>query len=185
MRRADRRRRLLRAAPAAAILAAAPLGAFAPAAAATTYLDVEQAQQAIFPGGAFQPVRVVLSDAQAAAIERLSDVKVRLREVRAWRVAGGGWFIVDEVLGKHDYITYAVGLDADGAVRGLEIMEYRESYGGEVRDPRWRAQFARKKAGAPLKLDQDIRNISGATLSCRHVADGVKRLLALRELVLK
>ena len=38
---------------------------------------------------------------------------------------------------------------------------------------------------AKLKLDADIKNISGATISCRHVTDGVKRLLALHDLVLK
>ena len=38
---------------------------------------------------------------------------------------------------------------------------------------------------AHLKLDEDIQNISGATLSCRHLTDGVKRLLALYDLVLK
>ncbi len=99
-------------------------------------------------------------------------------------MSGGGWFIVDEVIGKHEYITYAVGLSADGAVRGLEIMEYRESYGGEVRDPKWRAQFTGKTKSAPLQLDKDIQNISGATLSSRHIADGVRRLLALYDVAL-
>jgi len=166
-------------------LAAAPLALTCSAAGATTYLTVEQAQQAIFPGSAFEPVRLVLSDAQARAIEDKTGVNVRVREVRAWRVARGGWFIVDEVLGKHDFITYGLGIDAAGAVHGIEVMEYRESYGYEIRDPRWRAQFTGKKADAPLKLDRDIANISGATLSCRHITDGIKRLLATREIALK
>jgi len=167
------------------VLFAAPLAAFAPAALATTYLSVDEAQQAIFPGARFEAAPVVLSDAQARAIQDKSGVSVRTRELRAWRVAGGGWFVVDEVLGKHDFITYAVGLDAGGGVRGVEIMEYREPYGYQIRDPRWRAQFAGKKAGAPLVLDRDIRNISGATLSCRHVTDGIKRLLATHDVALK
>ena len=166
-------------------LAAAPLALVCQAAGATTYLTVTQAQQAIFPGGAFEPADVVLSDAQAGAIESRSGVSVRERRLKAWRVSGGGWFIVDEVLGKHDFITYAVGLDSSGSVRGIEIMEYRETYGYQIRDPRWRAQFEGKTASAPLKIDRDIVNISGATLSCRHVTDGVKRLLATREIALK
>ena len=166
------------------LIAPVPLAIFTPAAVATTYLNVEQAQQAIFPGAVFEPVRLVLSDDQARAIEGRSGVNVRVRELRAWRVAGGGWFLVDEVVGKHDFITYALGLDAAGAVRGIEVMDYRESYGYEIRDPRWRAQFTGKTADAPLKLDRDIANISGATLSCRHIADGVKRLLATRAIAL-
>ena len=103
----------------------------------------------------------------------------------AWRVESGGLFIVDEVIGKHEYITYAVGLNADGSVRGIEIMDYRESYGHEIRDPAWRAQFTGKTAADPLKLDRDIKNISGATLSCRHITDAVKRLLATYEVALQ
>ena len=46
-------------------------------------------------------------------------------------------------------------------------------------------QFVGKTSQSPLKLDRDIKNISGATLSCRHVTDGVKRLLAFYEIALK
>jgi Na+-translocating ferredoxin:NAD+ oxidoreductase RnfG subunit len=101
------------------------------------------------------------------------------------RVTGGGWFIVDGVVGKHEFITYAVGLNADGSVKQIEIMDYRETYGGQIRDQKWRAQFVGKTSKSTLKLDSDIKNISGATLSCRHITDGVKRLLAFYEIALK
>ena len=42
-----------------------------------------------------------------------------------------------------------------------------------------------KNANSTLKLDDDIKNISGATLSCRHITDGVKRLLAFYEIALR
>ena len=149
---------------------AAPLAVFAPAAHAAVYLSVDQAQQAIFPGARF-------------TMEALASPDAPHR--RLWRVSEGGWFIVDAVFGKHELITYAVGLAADGSVRGVEILEYLESYGYQIRDPAWRRQFAGKTARDPLKLDQDIRNISGATLSCRHVTDGIKRLLGFYESDLK
>ena len=152
---------------------------------ATTYLSVEAAQAAIFPGGKLTPVPVTLTVGQRSAIEKTSGVRVRSPTVQAWRVNGAGWFLVDEVLGKHDFITYAIGIGADGAVCGVEIMEYRETYGGEVRNAKWRAQFTGKTSTDPLKLDRDIKNISGATLSSRHIADGVKRLLATHDIVLK
>lgn len=149
------------------------------------YLSVEQAQQAIFPGASFTAAPRTLTPDQRKAIEKASGVPARRPEIKAWRTSSGGWFIVDDVLGKHEFITYAVGITADGAVKGIEIMEYRETYGHEVRDPKWRVQFLGKTKAAPLKLDQDIRNISGATLSSRHITDGVKRLLALHDLVLR
>jgi hypothetical protein len=141
---------------------AAPLAICVPAAHATVYLTVEQAQQSLFRGASFTPVDLAGRE-------------------HAWRVSLGGWFIVDQVLGKHELITYALGIDAQGRARGIEILEYRETHGGEVRDAAWRAQFAGKSAADPLQLDRDIRNISGATLSCRHITDGVKRLLKLYE----
>lgn len=152
---------------------------------AVVYLNVEQAQAAIFPGKNLTPAGTTLSAAQRKAIEKNSGIRVRNPELKAWRVEGGGWFLLDEVLGKHEFITYAVGLTEDGAVKQIEVMDYRETYGGQVRDEKWRAQFTGKKYGAKLKLDEDIQNISGATLSSRHIADGIRRLLATHELALK
>lgn len=171
------RRRLLLAAP-AAIVCAVPGHA-------TTYLSVEQAQQAIFPGATLTRADVTLSDAQAEAIEDASGVTVRNREEQVWKVEGGGWLIIDEVLGKHEFITYALGLDADGSVKGIEIMDYRETYGYQVREADWRAQFTGLTSHASLKLGKDIKNISGATLSCRHVTDGVRRLMAFHDIALR
>ena len=152
---------------------------------AAVYFSVEQAQEAIFPGSSMIAQSVTLSAEQRKAIERASGIRVREGKPRVWRASGGGWFIVDEVLGKHEYITYAVGLTVSGALKSIEIMEYRETYGHEIRDPNWRRQFIGKTSRDPLKLDQDIKNISGATLSSRHISDGVKRLLAMHDLVLR
>jgi Na+-transporting NADH:ubiquinone oxidoreductase subunit NqrC len=156
-----------------------------PSAFAVQYLTVDQAQKAIFPGKSFTPAPVKLTNTQRKAIQAMSGVRVLSDEQQVWRVSGGGWFIVDEVVGKHEFITYAVGLNADGSVKQIEVMDYRETYGGEIRNEKWRAQFAGKTSKSPLKLDSDIRNISGATLSCRHITDGVKRLLAFYEVALK
>jgi hypothetical protein len=99
-----------------------------------------------------------------------------------WKAQTGdkllGLFVVDHVIGKHLYIDYAVALDTSGRVMRVEILQYRESYGGEVREPGWLAQFAGKTSASPLRVGADIRNISGATLSSLHVTEGVKRILA-------
>lgn len=168
-------------------LVLAPLAALAltPAAAqATTYLSTAQVQALMFPGQALKAEFRTLTPTQVSAIEKDSGVNVLTRDLKAWRASGGGWLIVDEVVGKHEFITFAVALDASGAVRDVEIMDYRESYGDQVRNPAWRAQFTGKRHGAPLKLTKDIKNISGATLSSKHVTDGVRRLLATYALVL-
>ena len=152
---------------------------------AAVYLTMEQAQQVIFPGGEFTRVPLSLTDDQKKMIKRKTGVPVRVTEQKVWRVKSGGFFVVDEVVGKHEFITYAIGLNADGSVRQIEIMDYRESYGYEIRNESWRKQFAGKNSKSPLKLEGDIKNISGATLSCRHITDGVKRILAMYEIALK
>lgn len=145
---------------------------------ATVYLSLEHAQALMFPGASFTPDFRMLTREQVSAVEKASGVNVRSRDLHIWRVSTGGWFIADEVVGKHEFIPFALALDADGAVKSVEILEYRESYGSEVRNPAWREQFTGKRHGAPLRLTKDIQNISGATLSSRHITDGINRLLA-------
>lgn len=144
-----------------------------------------QAQEAIFPGARMTEADVSLTDAQTEAITSSSGMRVRNRDVKVWKVEGGGWLILDEVLGKHEFINYAVGLNADGSVKQVEIMEYRETYGYQVRDAEWRAQFVGKTSQSKVQLDDGINNISGATLSSRHITDGVRRLLAFHDVALR
>ena len=151
---------------------------------ATVYMTAEQAQAAMYPGKALRPDFRDLTPDQVTAIRKASGESSLSKQLKAWRSPDGGWFIVDEVVGKHEFITYAVSLDGAGGVRDVEILDYREAYGGQVRDPRWRQQFVGKRPGQPLKLGPDIKNISGATLSSKHVTDGVRRLLATYAIVL-
>jgi uncharacterized protein with FMN-binding domain len=158
----------------------APVAALVAAPAhAATYFTVPEAQAELFPGETMTSVAVALTAEQVKAIEKASGAKVRDKAPKVWRASGGGWFYLDQVIGKHEFITYAVAMTADGAVSGVEILDYRETYGSEVRHPKWRAQFVGKRAGAPLKLDVDIVNLSGATLSSRNVTTGVRRLLVM------
>jgi Na+-translocating ferredoxin:NAD+ oxidoreductase RnfG subunit len=172
------------------LIPAALSAAASPACYAVQYMTAEQARTLMFPdAGEFAPAPLKLSRAQVQAIEEASGVRVRVPEQQVWQARAEGrvlgWFIVDEVYGKHEFITYAVGLNLDGSVRQIEVLDYRETYGYEIRHPAWRHQFVGKRQGDTLKLDADIKNISGATLSCRHITDGVKRLLALHQVALK
>jgi Na+-translocating ferredoxin:NAD+ oxidoreductase RnfG subunit len=174
--------RWFRVLPAAvAVIAPAPTSA-------TIYLSIPAAQQALFPGARFINHPLVLSDGQRKAIARAAGALGYDKVQRVWEARSGdrrtGWFMIDRVIGKHEFITYALALGPDGTVRGIEILEYRETYGGEIRNPNWRRQFVGKRPGSQLQLDKDIKNISGATLSSRHVTDGVRRLLATYQLLL-
>ena len=147
-------------------------------------VSIEQVQQRLFPGMALVQTPFIVSGAVQQQMTQASSVRHPFRGDRIWRAADGGWLIVDEVIGKHEMITYALGLSPDGAIKGIEILTYVESYGHEVSQAPWRQQFVGKRWGAPLQLGVDVQNLSGATLSCKHLTDGVKRLLVLHQAVL-
>lgn len=157
---------------------------------AVQYLTVEQAQRALFPEAERFPSRpVVLDPQQRKTVEDYAGVRMRTERQPVWRAERNGellgWFVLDEVYGKHEFITYAVALNTEGAVQGIEVLDYRETHGGEIRNPHWREQFQGKHYGDTLKLGDDIQNISGATLSCKHVTEGVRRILALHRVALR
>ncbi len=144
---------------------------------ATQYLSVAEAQHAAFADATEFRARAPIDAATAAALGAPGWSPQVFEAIGSGTRLG--WFIVDRVIGKTELITYALALDAGGAVTSLEILEYRETHGGEVRLAAWRRQFVGKTARDPVQLDADIRNISGATLSSRHVTEGVHRLLQL------
>ena len=164
-------------------------GSIAAPAFATQYLTAEQAQAAMFPDAtAFRHQDLALSTVQMKQVEKLAGVPSRSVN---WRVVAAlkgdallGYVILDDVIGKFELISYAVGLNPDASVRQVEILTYRESHGTEIRNPAWRKQFVGKRAPAGLGIGEGIANISGATLSCTHVTDGVRRIAAIAQVAL-
>ncbi len=152
---------------------------------AKIYLSIEQAQKILMPNKQLSKMPIIITDDLQEKMRIASSIRHPFQGDRIWKTSDGGWFIVDEVVGKHEMITYAVGLNPSGNITGIEILEYVESYGYEVAEAQWRKQFVGKNASDPIKLNQDIQNIGGATLSCKHISDGVKRVAVLYELTLK
>jgi len=174
---------LLSAAPLlTAATAGLPLSAFA-----VDYMSPQQAQQAMFPQADRFTVRdVVLDAAQLQALASKAGLPARSAQWKVIEASQGGkllgWLVVDNVVGKFELITYAVALTHEAAVKQVEVLSYRESHGSEIRLPAWRQQFVGKTAASGIRPGQDIANISGATLSCSHVTDGVRRIAALVEM---
>ena len=93
----------------AALVAAAPLQA-------ADYLTIEQAQAALFPEATFTPADLLLTEAQVDELLKTVAAPVFRTKVRAWKVSTGGWFILDQVMGRDDRVTYAIGIDKNGVV---------------------------------------------------------------------
>lgn len=96
-----------------------------------------------------------------------------------------GYAFIDEEKGEHLPITFAVKLSPEGKVVRQEVVVYREARGDEVRDERFRAQFVGKSARDAIETNQDIVAVSGATISSRAMAVGVKRAVVLFDELVK
>ena len=155
---------------------------------AQKYLSTEEAQQLCFPEATrFEPLELSLSENQKDSIELASDVPVKHEQVKMWRVfhltEDQGFLVFDQVIGKHLLIDYVVAISPERKVKQIEILEYRENYGAEIRDSAWRQNFVGKTSKDSLKLRKDIPNISGATYSSLHVTEGIRRVLAMLDVL--
>jgi transcriptional regulator of nitric oxide reductase len=88
-----------------------------------------------------------------------------------------GFALVGDVIGKDQPITFLVAVDPADRLKDVDILVYREPYGGEVAYEPWRRQFRGHVASDSLRVGKEIRSISGATISVHAVTLGVRRLL--------
>jgi hypothetical protein len=150
------------------------------------FMQAEDAARQLFPGSPPPQERTVpATDALRAKVRALLG-----RTPTVWESAyhifaftggerGPGFVIVVEEIGKHRPITYAVAVGADGKVRDLVVLVYREAYGGEVRYPRFLKQYAGKTLADPMLAYRDIKNISGATLSVEATGRAARKAIAV------
>ena len=90
---------------------------------------------------------------------------------------------VDDVKGKDRMITYLVAVNPNGSVKDIDVLVYRESYGGEIAYDSFRKQFREKTVSDKLQSGRDIKNISGATISVHAITNGVKKILSMFEII--
>jgi hypothetical protein len=90
-----------------------------------------------------------------------------------------GYAMIHNTIGKHKPMTYMVGVDPKGHVANVELMVFREARGSEIGRKRFNYQYEGKTVLDPVRVNRDIINISGATMSVRSMSAGVKRVLVL------
>ncbi len=172
---------------AAAILAAALC--FAAARADQVFLREPDAARALFGDGVrAERSTLELSAAELDELSRRVGRKVDAHPYPYLAVSAGsgqllGWVFVLDVVGQSLPITFAVAVKAEGRVQDVQVMVYREPHGSEIRERRFRAQFAGKGADQPLLVGKDIDAISGATISSHSATYAVRKGLALAEIL--
>jgi len=151
--------------------------AFCAPAQAIDLQTLESAQEKLYPGAKLTPSDFTLSRDDFEALKAEYNVPAFRPAVKAWRAQGGGWLYLDQVYGLSDIVTYVVAVSDDGKVRGLEVLVCAEGF-CDMYTPEWRNAFLGQTYG---KWDptQSVPMVSGATLSSVHVAEGVKKILAI------
>jgi hypothetical protein len=165
--------------------------ALAPAAARAdqVFLREADAPAALF-GEGVRAARstLALSPAELAALSQRVGRRVDQREYPVLTVSSAsgqllGWIFVLDVVGQTLPITFAVGVKADGRVQDLQVMVYREPHGSEIRERRFRAQFAGKRLEDPILVGKDVDAITGATISSHSATYAARKALALAEIL--
>lgn len=100
--------------------------------------------------------------------------------IRYWGVGQKTAWILEEI-GKEQPITIGIVV-AGRKVQSIQILDYRESRGWEVKYPFFTDQFNQVSLTPDLKLSSRIDGISGATLSVRAVTNIARLALYLHGL---
>jgi Na+-translocating ferredoxin:NAD+ oxidoreductase RnfG subunit len=151
------------------------------------YMTAEEAQAKIFPTFASTRLEVkavptaLKEQAEAQLGRRFAEdsLRVHLLYDAADRLLG--YAMVTEEIGKYRPITFMVGVDPQFKVEGAAVLIYRESRGGEIRRSRFLRQYRGKSSADPIRINRDIVNISGATMSVRALNFSVRKLLYLTQ----
>lgn len=153
------------------------------------YASEEQVLVEMFPGAAtFVLDRRAIGASLRARIERRLERRLPEDQLYAYLAYDGddaflGYAVVTEEIGKYRPITFMVAVDPDLQVREAQVLVYRESRGMEVRRKRFLHQYVGKTTSDALRINRDIINVTGATLSVRAMNRGVERVLvSLQEL---
>ncbi len=99
----------------------------------------------------------------------------------------------EEILGYAEIAVHTVRtqpeailivLAPDGRVRSVRVIAFHEPL-DYLPTERWYAQFVGKGKGDGLRVGREIHGVVGATLSAQAASDGVRRMLAYWEVLLR
>jgi thiamine biosynthesis lipoprotein ApbE len=92
-----------------------------------------------------------------------------------------GYAVITSEIGKFHPFDFIVAVKPNGRIEDLAVLVYRESRGGEVARRRFLHQFKGKSLKNPIRINKDIINITGATMSVVCMCEGVKKVLGVVE----
>jgi Na+-translocating ferredoxin:NAD+ oxidoreductase RnfG subunit len=165
------------------------VGAFAPVTGAKVFHSREEALELAFPDADhIESKAYALDEHQAARVEKIARSPLETRLVKLYTALKAGEVVGYAFIDMHTVRTlpeaFLVVLTPSGEVRSLRVLAFHEPAEYQPTG-RWYGQFERKSLVAPLRVGGDIHGIVGATLSARATTRGVRRALALYEVLVQ
>jgi hypothetical protein len=161
----------------------------ADAAEAKVFFSREEALALAFPDAdRVGDETVVLGDEQARRVEALSHAELETRLVRVYTGYRGDVVLGYAFIDVHNVRTlpeaFLIVLSPQGEVQSLRLLAFHEPLEYMPREG-WYEQFRDKSIADTLRLGSDVHGIVGATLSSRATTLGVRRALALYQVVVQ
>jgi hypothetical protein len=138
-----------------------------------------------FGRGEDQPETFVLDEAQARR-SRSSRAQARIKLAHLARTQAAAPRL--RPIDVHNVRTlpeaFLVVLSREGSVRMVRVLAFHEPL-EYMPSARWYQQFDQKTIADPLRLGGDVHAIVGATLSAQATTQGVRRALAIHQVLLR
>lgn len=148
---------------------------------------IDKSLAAAFPGAKIERVTCKLTAKQLGRVGEIAGQKAPKKATtfayvarRKGKVVGTAFFDAHKVRTKTE--TLMVAVSPAGEVLAVDTVVFREPPEYIAQD-RFYESLKGRKQGRPLQLGRGLDGTTGATLTCRAVADASRRVLALHEVL--
>ena len=147
----------------------------------------EKALEIAFPAGAtVERKNIFFTEEEKKAVQKISKTTFDQELVTYYvgkssaGIAGYVFFETHTVRTMPE--TFMVVLNSQGAIHFVEMLAFHEPQ--DYKPPkRWLGLFKDRKLNDDLWVKRGIRNVAGATLTAQAITDGIRRVLAVMEVI--
>jgi len=155
---------------------------------AKVYFARDEALELAFPGADRVEARdVVLTDEQHERVQKLAGAALDTRLITVyvgWRGQEASAYAIFDTHNVRTFPeTFLVVISPVGTVRSAHILAFHEPE-EYLPSARWLEKFKGSKLGDDLKVGSGVVAITGSTLSTRAVTAGIRRALAIWNVVI-
>ncbi|MDQ7038173.1 MAG: FMN-binding protein [Aquificota bacterium] len=143
----------------------------------------ERSLMAMFPGAKVIVKNVIISKEQKRRIEKMARSRIDSRLISVYLVRKDGRVIAYGYVDVHRVRTHPESvlfvISPEGKIIAVEVLSFNEPL-EYMADESWLALFKGKSLDKdPLRVNRDIPNMTGATLTARAITRASRRALAI------